>query len=508
MFGRLKNLFKKSSPDGEDEAPFIPETNTLIKVHKAAPRPAPEATEERSQAKMAHLALDKPAAQRLSLALEPIVQKFPDALKAALPSLPSPNQKIDLTLEELPEQLKRGSVRVTFGEIRKALPSAFAGVDLEFDRLFVNLPIAIIVPQVKLDRRKAHFKVAVPEEGLADFDLKRRGDNAPLGVADAPKPVVEEMLAPPEPSPRSHQVAEAPPVPASPTLRLAVDDSAPLSATPPEPPAESPETASDIVRLAVSEIEDYLSGAEMTEVTANQLESRVIHIPIPALAPMMERGRVLVTWGELLQWMRPPGPPSPCATNRIELPLPLIAPRFHEVASPGAPASEVPDEAGQPPGLDGGVLDIDIDLEDLVVEEPPADRPVEEPAEPEVAAFDEHEEWRPESVVARLRLLDGVDGAVIASREGLVVASDVSSYVDSDIFAAFLPEITVRTTVYVTEMNLPAPDLMEISLGEQKLLLIPAGDLFVGLIAARSAIIPVEKVRDMAQGLHQFGSLL
>jgi len=431
---------------------------------------------------------DRPTSQRLSLPLEPIVQKFPEYLKQALSSLPSPNQTIDLALEELPEQLKRGSVRVTFGEIRKALPSAFVEVNQDFDRLFINLPIGLIVPHVKLDRRSNRREMTVPEEGVADFDLQRQ----PKAAAPVPPPLSVATPSPPEPV--VHPLDP-------PALRLAADDASPLSAPLPEAPLSDASSAADgsLVRVTVSEIEDFLSGDAMAEVSAHELEGRGIHIPSSVLGAMHERGRILLDWGQLLQWMRPAGPSSAVPHFAIEIPLPLIAPRLHEVLGTVASAEE------PPPELDASILEIDID--DLAVG-----------PDPEEASFEfdlsradfsnEQEQWQPAAVAARLREIEGVEGVVVASRDGLVVASDVSSEIDATVMAAFMPDISVRTTVYVTEMNLPSPDFMEITLGSQRLLLATAGDLFLGILTGGPSPTVAEQIKEVADRLHQFGSVL
>lgn len=533
MFALLKRIFGQSDPVHlpEMEPEAVASDNGFIKLHRAIPRPTVLAPIERNLAET-----EVPPLQSVVLNLLPIVQNFPEDLLAALEVLPSPNQTVELSIENLPAQLKRGSVRTTFAEVRKNAGASFASISPDFDHTSIGIPLSLILPKIRLQRRTEQREIVVPQAAsVSEFDLKRQ---SPEDLA--PPPAKPPAPAAPPPPPKVEPVVSAQgPAPA---LRISLENDRPLSMPAPEMPTAE---AAPAVRLAVLEIEDWLPGEAITEVTRLQLEDRVIHLPTATVAPALGEKSLTLPWGQLLSWMRPAAPASITPDLSIALPLELIAPRYYQVTGQSAPEAA--------PELSDSVLEIELEdfaedftspptlprspapespapprIEITPVAEMPAEPALrielpEKAITPEVAVAPQVDtpapspemptavngsEWTPDAVAGRIRALDGVENIVIASRDGLVVAAETGSEIDATVFSAFLPEITVRTTVYVNEMNLPAPDHIEISMGDRRLLLATAGDLFFGAVVSTAARITARDLQKFARDLETHGSTL
>jgi len=182
------------------------------------PAAAPAAVKPGAPAQPAQPATD----QVVKLALRQVLLKLPDSLKPRVRQAPGGNVQISLPVQPLLPQLARGSVKISFGELRKASPPGIFSDVADQDQVPVELPLQDILTQVGpqfLPRRSGQKKIEVPDEvkpvfggkgapmtGVRVLARPAKGEAAPRPAAPAPSPAVE-------PAARSAAAPVAPSVP-------------------------------------------------------------------------------------------------------------------------------------------------------------------------------------------------------------------------------------------------------------------------------------------------------
>ncbi|HEV2692388.1 MAG TPA: roadblock/LC7 domain-containing protein [Verrucomicrobiae bacterium] len=148
---------------------------TPVPASVPAPAPAPGNT-----AFMAAAAAAKSAPandNEITLPLAAVIAHLPMDLKAKLMSSPSVGQTIALPVEKVIGQLAFGSVKISFGELRRLAPGVFANSGGELDNRQISLPLAEILSRLNpaLLARKPVQKVDVAVDVAGPFDGRGRG---------------------------------------------------------------------------------------------------------------------------------------------------------------------------------------------------------------------------------------------------------------------------------------------------------------------------------------------
>jgi len=254
MFGRLKNLFKKRAveeyadePPAEEpppqefapaefpdpRPPVMPGAPLPPRPRGAAPPPPfpVEAEPEPFPAPEVEVEQPRPAdTDFVELSLKPILLTLPDPLKARVRQPPAGGARISVPLQKILAQLGRGSVKITFGELRQAAPTGVFSDATDQDSASVELPLQEILAHLKpaqLPRRAAQKKVEVPDDVSAIFGAKGEALTSVRMAATAskaPAPTVAAPTAPPAATPRPAiapsipTIQSQPPTTARPTL--------------------------------------------------------------------------------------------------------------------------------------------------------------------------------------------------------------------------------------------------------------------------------------------------
>ena len=93
---------------------------------------------------------------------------------------------IAVPLEKILSQLSRGSVKISFGELRVAAPEVFSQAN-DRDRVMVPLPLADILTRLNpalITRRRVQKQVEVPEDISSPFDPQHQGHIFSVGPAN------------------------------------------------------------------------------------------------------------------------------------------------------------------------------------------------------------------------------------------------------------------------------------------------------------------------------------
>jgi len=95
---------------------------------------------------------------------------------------------------------------------------------------------------------------------------------------------------------------------------------------------------------------------------------------------------------------------------------------------------------------------------------------------------------RLDAVLAEVMNVGNVDGSVITSREGLLMASRVPSEVDDRIISALFSSVTAAAETALVEMGRGAVDRIVLSAKDGQVIIVPAGPKAVlGTLVRREA---------------------
>ncbi len=186
-------------------------------------------------------------------------------------------------------------------------------------------------------------------------------------------------------------------------------------------------------------------------------EGCLIRLPLAEVEPRIKQGKVAFTWEQIRSWLNTPlsNPLTEHETDTVELPLAVVAPLF--MAHRKVPDSRtrpdshtaIPDVfAGSSRKPVNGTIPSPITNQSTV----PA-----ETAEAEATGESIESGAAPAALVNLVCKLPGVGGAVIATRDGLLVARQLPAEIPADPIAAFLPQMFQRLTEYVGEMKMGSP---------------------------------------------------
>ena len=343
--GFLKGLFQRSN------ANVAPAETVETETETAAPSAAPAPVPLRSHAANGN-GNTRPVVAGLALPLQAILASFPLELRSKIRK-----QDTDLTInvafDKILSQLSTGVVKLSYGEIRRAVPQIFAP-GIELDTVAVPLPLNEILSRLNpalLTRRPVQKRVEVPAEIESPFAGK--GEGLAFGVGTQPEAHAAAAPAVPRARPaipvtsaiRSGETTTfrrlspksmlpAQPVAAAPAAPVAESD-APvfqrkpmLSVTPPVPvlrPRPTPEPVVD--EAAVFQRKPVTPPASVTPPPPSEATA-----PTAPTAPAIEpaappRPKDYFANPPVARSMQPakPAPPAPAATEVVTIAVPLAA---------------------------------------------------------------------------------------------------------------------------------------------------------------------------------------
>jgi predicted regulator of Ras-like GTPase activity (Roadblock/LC7/MglB family) len=325
------------------------------------PRPQPDAA--------APPAAPANGSSGLQLPLPSIIAGLPMDLRAKLAQTPRADACISIPVEKVLSQLARGSVKISFGELRGALPGLFVNSGTENDARQIALPLNEIISRINpaLLSRRAVKKVELADDVAGPFGPRVQGVDftpaqaptraGPMPPPKAPEPVslpaAQKSVTPPTAfvpktmatAPRPPRVAPAPIAPAAavPPAPLkpvswapprAPAAPVPFSPAPAAPAAGSFNSAPQIpvekpILAPLSALAEKWPDSIKMELVQADLMSAQAALPPSLIEPGLKRGRVTILWKHLRMMVRPkPAPVSVHDGVEVELPLKVLAPLF------------------------------------------------------------------------------------------------------------------------------------------------------------------------------------
>ena len=163
MFRFLTKLFGNSAQDAAEVQPA-----SRPPVPSARPRATPPP----------HPAPSAPAAARLALPLNAVLAQLPGDLQTRVNQSYAAQVEVHLSTERILPQLARGSVKISFGELRRAAPPGTFSDEDDLDQIVVELPLSEILSRLNpamLARRPPQRKLEAPAEITGPFGPKGQG---------------------------------------------------------------------------------------------------------------------------------------------------------------------------------------------------------------------------------------------------------------------------------------------------------------------------------------------
>jgi predicted regulator of Ras-like GTPase activity (Roadblock/LC7/MglB family) len=557
MFDTLKKLFSKSAssqpaaaPANEERIPAPPPSAAAARTAQTAGRPI---------APMPGV-IPNQSGDTIVLPLNEILSRLPSTLAPLV--LSRSGGTFSLPAGIALEQLRTGLVRIPFSQLRKGSPPGTFSEGAAHDQTLVDLPLSLVLAAIGpagLARRGDQKRVEVPDEVMGVFGAKGQ-KNQPVVASAVPaaKPATAAPAppAPAAPKPLAPQPAPAPsapiaprpaapvtpiaPVaastaPARPTTSIASTSTAPKPASPlpfatqrpeappPALPRSAPAPSGDAtVIITVEAVSGAWPEPVRNEIQQFKLTSAMISIPVTRLDPGMKSGRVAFTWGELCGWLSTSVPSSANGDTVVELPLKVIAPLFLAApralktrkaisigenvpdlfAGAGKPVASQPADA--PPPSPSPVAPPAM----APTVAPPAPVPVPVPAVSanvlgEIFGHPSKVDWTPAEIVQKIQAMPGVAGALLASRDGLLVAGQVPPPMKTELIAAFLPQMLSQISNCTEEVHMGTVHTLRLSTGQTNCLMLKAGKLCLAVLSKTDQKLPESVLERIAAQLAQ-----
>lgn len=538
MFTFLKTLFKKK-----------PASAPAAVVASSLPVPPERAAVAPEVPPHAESAAAGPQVAVARLSLLAILQKLPPDLQPNISKFPDESVTVALPLTTIQKQLAAGSVKMSLASLyRQSPPGTFKSARFEEKRM-IEVPLSEAVKHVKpqafrrrADQRRvdlpsnapqifgdrANPYVMSPSEGEPEKPANGTHAN---GHAEEEIPPVEGMTAPPYTLPMGMKRA-----PLSMPKPVEIAPSAP-----PEAPSIQGEVSLPLERL-------FIAWPEPVRAEAAALRDSMLVIPAALLAPGMAKGKVAFSWGQIRGWITPApsGETQAREATELQLPLKVVAPAFiAHTREQAAPRKEIDLDETIPGLFDGG--EAARSVTPAAAEEPPAGLPsfrlatgappavepeieatiaIELPppievaapaaaetlslnldpvAAPEPAPFGPaaHKHWSPQAMIDSIVALPGVAGAIVALREGLVVAAKLPEHMKGDTVAAFLPQIFARLNNYTNEMQLGQVEDLLLTVNGAHFQSYHMGDLYFAVLGKAGEALPWTELHVVVQELQK-----
>jgi predicted regulator of Ras-like GTPase activity (Roadblock/LC7/MglB family) len=303
-------------------------------------------------------------ANELELPLQPILASLPLDLRAKVVQAPVTGAVLLISVEKVLSQLANGAVKITFGELRAAVPSFFVNSGGQFDSRPVTLPLNEILARLNptlLSRRAAQKQIEVADDIAGPFAGRGQGvtftatplKNVPPSSPAPSQPTASSTSFTPRWTSPAAKNDDAPshgngngngngkngngvhangrPAPSASAKRPAFSAASLHPTTPPvtPPPAAVPEELQLTISAPLAALSENWPDALKLEIVRSDLSRSQIELPLNLIEPGLKRGRITFLWRNLRALVRPT-PPAVSGNDslEIELPLKIITPLF------------------------------------------------------------------------------------------------------------------------------------------------------------------------------------
>jgi hypothetical protein len=202
------------------------------------------------------------------------------------------------------------------------------------------------------------------------------------------------------------------------------------------------------------------------------VQGSAVHVPLANVEAALRLGIAEVTWGELVAWTQPPNPDLKLvfpADRLFRLPLAALAEAYLRLR-----AQAIPGDAAQPPA-----------------------KPADTPPPTAAPAAAPPTTCQPGEFISMVALIPGVEGALLASTDGLPLAAHLPSGLDRDTLSAFLPRLGTQIFAQAKPFGVLKTDSVVYHFEDLSLAVFHMNDLLVAVFGARLSENALQRVRSL-----------
>ncbi len=371
--------------------------------------------------------------------------------------------------------------------------------------------------------------------------------HTPIAPEPTPLPTIQAAAIP------MPDVLHNPPTPApiTPIAPVAEAEPALIRFNPPAPvpqPVATVETR--FITVALGEVAKAWPEAVKDEITLLKATASSIGLPFGAVEVALKQGKVVFPWKTIRSWIKPHLAPSLSAFDgtALELPLKVVAPLFLAELRSAKPQGKVsideaipdlffdgsrPSDASAAPVSPSAPAVPAISAAPPVAVIPAASSAPVYPSVPPAPVktedtnfFNRHEKVEeaedqvvflkkdgtpgtaflkryatPNEIVNKAVALPGVDGALIALPDGLLVASKIPPTMNADTVAAFLPQIFTKVSQCTRELRLGDLNNLNFTVGNIPWKIFKVGAIYFAAFGRMGEAMPTAQLAGLAAEL-------
>lgn len=271
------------------------------------------------------------------------------------------------------------------------------------------------------------------------------------------------------------------------------------------------------LQIAISAVAGGWPDSLKQEIIQVNLAQAKLAIPYQLVEGGLKRGRLSFTWRQLKTFLVPSVSPQVSLHDNAELELPLrvVAPLF--IAQQKQRAQESTKVA-----VDKDIPNLFFGLPQPDTAGVAVDHSVTRPVDTNYYVWDDRDEmvateskagWArqataatefvtryatPNEVVSRAAALEGVEGAVIALPDGLLVASQLPPGLNGDTLAAFLPQLFGKVTQCTQELRMGELNNLNFTVGNIPWKVFRVNALYFAAFGVKGEPLPTAKLAALA----------
>ena len=543
MFGFVKNWLRKTSAmeTSSNQPVYTPEEEAGYET----PVGADTDYSGEEEVAAAEFPTERPE-DYLQLPLTSVFNVLPADLQSMVRLPVNGEAQISVPLALILPQLGRGSVRLSFGELRSMTDEDIFHSHSDRDQSVVELPLGEILARVNPSslQRRAQRQLEVSEEITSPFESKGEGLNV-YKPEPAPKQAfvrkVDESTAVPE-FPARGTIASVPPLfhsnkptptPTNAPIRVMVQkDPPPATHMLVQAAAHSGNGNGSTLTVSLDQLAEAWPDSIRQEVIQMGLAGTNVALPMSFAEESLRKGRAIAPWQQVRAWTNHPKAGSVRSASDAELldlPLKVIAPIFLAKlrSNQSAKKSDVdtkipnvfsPKPAGQAPAPVASAptppLAQPIPMPAAGSFDTATFRPMMNYAEARGKARQSNTELvvrsstdflkrfaTPNDIVAKAGGLEGVEGALITLSDGLLVASHLHGTVNGDTLAAFIPQLFGRANQSTREFRMGELSQLSLVVGGTPWVIFKGGSVFFAAFGRSNEALPLESLKSLAAEL-------
>jgi predicted regulator of Ras-like GTPase activity (Roadblock/LC7/MglB family) len=308
--------------------------------------------------------------------------------------------------------------------------------------------------------------------------------------------------------------------------------------TPSSPPVQLFAGETRFLTVSLTELSQAWPEVLLKEIIVQNLSSSLVGLPFGAVEGAIKHGKIAFPWKAIRSWIKPPVSQGNSVHDTVvlELPLKIITPLFlaelksgpaqKKVAIDDAipnlftgsqPLNDAPETAPPPPV---------VSAKPAPFSAPSKQKPTDtnyfrkEQFEAKPEAEEQHEDSTtllrkdgtpateflkryatPSEIVRKAGALPGVEGALIALPDGLLVASQIPPTMNADTIAAFLPQIFGRVTQSTRELRLGDLNNLNFTVGNVPWKIYRVGAIYFAVFGRAGEPLPTAQLVGIAAEL-------